>query len=149
MLEIERAGVKDHGIVTGLLLDFSETQGWTPEADRDRWDRVVAELLNSDSWLFLVAREEGVPVGLAAVGWYLTLYGSREQARLTALIVDAGHRRRGVGTALMESVIAAARRRGCRELEASAGPADESIVSFYRKFANAGERRMIVWPCKE
>ncbi len=149
MLEIERAGVKDHGVVTGLLLDFAEAQGWSPEADRDRWDRVLAELLNSDSWLFLVARDDGVPVGLAAVGWYLTLYGSREQARLTALIVDAGHRGRGFGTALMESVIAAARRRGCRELEASAGPSDESILSFYGRFANASERRMVIWPCGE
>lgn len=149
MLDIERAGVKDHGIVTGLLLDFSDTQGWKPEVDRDRWDRVMAELLNSDSWLFLVAREDGVPVGLAAVGWCITLYGSREQGRLTALIVDAEHRRKGVGTRLMESVLAAARRRGCRELEAPTDPADASIIHFYRRFTNASERRMIVWPCGE
>jgi GNAT superfamily N-acetyltransferase len=149
MLEIDRAGVKDHGIVTGFLLDFSDTQGWTPEADHDRWDRVLAELLNSDGWLFLLAREEGEPVGLAAVNWYLTLYGSREQGRVAALIVEETHRRLGIGTRLMESALAAARRRGCRELEASVNSEDEAVASFFRKYGYSGEQKLLTWPCAE
>lgn len=146
MIEIDRAGVKDHGIVTGLLLEFSYTQGWSPEVDRDRWDRVLAELLNSDGWLFLLAREDGEPVGLAAVNWYLTLYGSREQGRLSALIVEEPCRRRGIGTQLMESVLSAARRRGCRELEASVQAADEKIAAFFHKCGYSGEQRLLTWP---
>ena len=149
MLQIERAGVKDHGVVTSLLLDFSATQGWKPEVDRDRWDRVLAELLNSDSWFFLLALEDGEPVGLAAANWFLTLYGSREQVRLVALMVDVEHRRRGVGTLLMESVVGAARRRGCRELEAAVDPSEEGLVSFYRRFTRPGERLLLSWPCEE
>ena len=147
MLEIDRAGVKDHGIVTSLLLDFSDTQGWKPEVDRDRWDRVLAELLDSDTWLFLVAREDEEPVGLAVVHWLLTLYGSREQGRLQAIIVDVAHRRHGVGSELMRSVFAAARRRGCRELEASAGMGDEATAAFYRGFGESKERLLFTWPC--
>ena len=149
MIEIERAGVKDHGVVANLLLDFADTQGWKPEADRDRWDRVLAELLNSDSWLFLIARAHGEPVGLAAVNWFLTLYGSREEARLAALIVDTGHRRRGVGSKLMDSALSAARRRGCRELEASVEPGDEATAAFYGKFGSSRERVLLSWPCAE
>lgn len=147
MLEIERAGVKDHGIVTGLLLEFAESQGWKPEVDRDRWDRVMAELLDSDSWLFLVAANDGEPVGLAAVKLYLTLYGSRQQARLMALIVSERHRRHGVGTSLMEHAIAAARRRGCREIEASVNVDDMPLEAFYRRFGGESEKKLLTWRC--
>lgn len=147
MADIDRAGVKDHGIVTALLLNFARTQGWTPEVDRDRWDRVVAELLNSDSWLFLVAHLEGEPVGLAVATFSLALYGSREQARVNALIVEEAYRRQGVGSELFETVLAAVRRRGCRELEVTVGPGEEEIIDFYRRFGFEGERRLLTWPC--
>jgi ribosomal protein S18 acetylase RimI-like enzyme len=146
MLEITRAGVKDHGVVTGLLLDMSDMQGWKPETDRDRWDRVLAELLDSDSWLFLMACEDGDVVGLVAVNWVLTLYGSRAQGRIQALVVDSAHRRQGIGTELIRSAQAAARRRGCREVEASVRPGDDITAAFYRSFEDTSERLMFAWP---
>lgn len=148
MVEIERAGVKDHGEVTGLLINFSRAQGWTPEVDRDRWDRVVAELLNSDGWLFLLAREGDEPDGLAVVNFYLSLYGSREQARLISLIVEEDYRRQGTGTMLMEAVFAASRRRGCRELEVRVEPEDEETLDFYRRF-DFTSGTLLTWPCSE
>jgi GNAT superfamily N-acetyltransferase len=147
--EITRAGVKDHGVVTGLLLDFAESQGWSPEIDRDIWDQVIARLLDSDSWLFLVATEGDEPVGLAAVNFNITLYGSREQARLAALIVGREHRGLGLGTSLMESVVSMAVRRGCRELEARVEEGEESMIDFYRRFENMESRMILVWPCRE
>ncbi len=149
MIEIDRAGVKDHGIVTGLLLNFFDAQGWKPEVDRDRWDRVLAELLNSDGWLFLIAREDGEPVGLAAVNWYLTLYSSREKGRLSALFVDEESRRQGIGTELMDSVLGAARRRGCRELETTVNPGDASTIAFYHKFEPSTELKVLTWQFDE
>lgn len=149
MVEIQRAGVKDHGMVTTLLLEFARAEGWEPEADRDRWDRIVAELLNSDGWLFLLAMDDDEPAGLAAVNWFLTLYGSREQGRLLALIVEESFRRRGIGTRLMEDVLGAARRRGCREMEAIVEPSDEKIAEFYHKFHYAKEQRLFSWRCSE
>lgn len=147
MLEIERAGVKDHGIVTGLFIEFAESRGLSPEVDRDRWDRVMAELLKSDKWLFMVAREGGKPVGFAAATWFLTLQGTREQARLTALIVDEEHRRGGVGTHLMRTMMEAVRRRGCWELEAVVETGDELSAAFYRSFEGFVESTAITWRC--
>lgn len=148
MVEIERAGVKDHGVVTALLVNFARGEGWTPEVDRDRWDRVIAELLDSDGWLFLLAMSDGEPAGLAAVNLNLTLYGSREQARLTALIVDEAYRRRGIGSRLMDEVLAWVRRRGCRELEVSLAP-DEEVMGFYSRFDFTGRRMLLTWRCAE
>ena len=149
MVEIARAGVKDHGVVTALLVEFARHQGWTPEVDRDRWDGVIAQLLNSDGWLFLLAMEDGEPAGLAAVNWFLTLYGSREQGRLMALIVEEKRQKRGTGTRLMEEVLSLARRRGCRALEVCVDPSDEAIARFYKKFDYAREQRLLIWPCGE
>jgi GNAT superfamily N-acetyltransferase len=149
MMDIERAGVKDHGIVTGLLLDFFDTRDWKPEVDRDRWDRVIAELLNSDGWLFLLAREGDEPVGVAAVNWYLTLYSSREKARLSALFIQEESRRRGIGSSLMDSVLGAARRRGCRELQVPLDPEDSSTTAFFQKFEPSRELRILTWQFDE
>jgi L-amino acid N-acyltransferase YncA len=147
MLKIEKAGVKDHGVVTGLFIEFAESRGLSPAVDRDRWDRVIAELLNSDKWLFVVARDAGKPVGFAAATWFLTLHGTRQQARLTAVIVDEEHRRSGVGTHLMRSMMEAARRRGCWELEAVVETGDEVSGAFYRSFEGFIENTAITWRC--
>jgi len=148
VIEITRASVKDHGIVTGLLLDYMREVELRPEADRDRWDRIIAELLNSDGWLFLLARDEEDPVGLAVVNFFLSLYGSWAQGRISALIVDEQHRHEGIGTRLMEDMLAAARRRGCRELEASVAQGSPE-EAFYTGFGYNAERRLLLWPCRE
>lgn len=146
-LEINRAGVKDHGLVTRLLLEFARVEGIEAEVDRDRWEGVLAGLLDSDGWLFLLATdEEGEAVGLAAVNWYLTLYGSSVDGRIVAMIVDEDYRRQGVGTQLMEEVLAASRRRGCREMEVALRRSDE-MASFYRQFEPGSIQELLIWDC--
>lgn len=147
MLEIERAGVKDHGIVTGLLTEFGRSQGIVPEVDHDRWEQVIAELLSSQGWLFELALDDGEPVGIAAVNFSLSLFGSGEDARLAALIIREGHRRCGFGTELMRSVMAAVRRRGCREFQIVVSPDDEALAAFYGRFGFADGRTQLSWRC--
>lgn len=144
MVEIQRAGVKDHGMVTELLVEFENAVGNEPHADRDRWERVVAELLDSDRWLFLLALEDSEPVGLAVVNWFLTLFASSADARLVAVVVEPERRGAGVGTALMKEALSAARRRGCRVLEVSAENSDGAI-EFFRRFEPGTERVLLVW----
>jgi len=147
LLRIDRAGVRDHGVVTGFLLEYSRANQWEPEDDRDRWERIVAELLNSERWLFLIAHDDDEPVGMAAVSFCLSLTSSREEARLAVILVDEGHRRLGIGTLLMESVVAAVGRRGCRELEARVDRREEAAIAFYNRFDNPRERLVLTWPC--
>jgi len=149
MAEINRAGVKDHGVVTTLLIDIAKLEGWHPEVDRDLWDRIIAQLLDSDRWLFLLAYEEGEPAGLAVANWSITLKGARDQGRLMALIVEEGYRRRGVGTRLMEEMLSSARRRGCQAFEALVETTDETVAAFYTRFAGFQEKKMFVWPCEQ
>jgi GNAT superfamily N-acetyltransferase len=148
MVDIQRAGVKDHGNVTGLLLKFVRSQGLELGTDRDRWERIVADLLDSDGWLFLLAFDGDEPVGLAAVNWYLTLYGSTVDGRLLAVIVEEDNRGTGVGTMLVEEVLRAARRRGCTELEVELRK-DDAFAEFLRKFAPDSEKMVLSWICSD
>lgn len=145
MAEIDRASVKDHGVVTRLLLDLFTERNSRPEPDRDNWERVIAELLDSDRWLFLVAYRSGEPVGLAVVNYFLSLFGSGEQARLDALYVEPDNRDSGIGSRLMERVLSSTHRRGCRELEIRVAPGEKRILGFYNRFSEAGEDLLLFW----
>lgn len=149
MVEINRAGVKDHGVVTTLLIDVAKLEGWHLEVDRDRWDRIIAQLLDSDRWTFLVAYEAEQPVGLAVANWSITLKGARDRGRMMALIVEEDYRRQGVGTTLMKEALGAARRRGCQEFEVVLETDDARIEEFYRRFEAYREKKLFSWPCEE
>ena len=149
MADLSRAGVKDHGVVTKLLIDIARLEDWHPEVDRDLWDGIIAQLLDSDRWLFLLAFDCEEPVGLAVANWSITLKGARDQGRMMALIVEDGSRRQGIGTRLMEETLGAARRRGCHAFEASAETADKAVGDFYRRFDSYQEKTLFEWPCAE
>lgn len=148
MIDIARAGVKDHGIVEGLLLDFARSQGTEPESDRDSWDMVVLELLNSDHWVFWIAFYDDEPVGIAAINFLFSLYGASEEARLAAIYVDDEYRRKGIGSELMELILMSARRRGCRCVEVQILPNKEDIISFYKRFDYAEQHISLTWNCR-
>jgi RimJ/RimL family protein N-acetyltransferase len=59
------------------------------------------------------------------------------------LMVDAGERRRGIGTALMEEAVEWARASGVTKVELHVFPHNEPAIALYRKlgFAEEGHRR--------
>ena len=75
----------------------------------------------------------GVP-RLAGVGSFQVvqlLERPRPQCRITALVVDAHHRRRGVGAALVDAIARIARERGCFRLELTTNPKRSEALPFY------------------
>jgi len=148
MVTVERAGVKDHGLVAGLVDDMSSEGFWQREPDRDRWDRILAELLNSDGWLFLLAFDDGEPVGLATVSFAFSIRCSSEEARLVILYVEPGARLRGTGTLLMNGCLAASRRRGCRLMELELDPEKCPAAEFFEHFDYDSENRLLTWNLK-
>ena len=73
----------------------------------------MARLEASDADRLVVAEAGGQVVGLAALHTSLSLEYEEPAAKLSAIVVDARGRRRGVGTALVEVMEAEARSRGC------------------------------------
>ena len=71
---------------------------------------------------------DGVVVGQASLD--LAPYG----VAYLAMLVDRDWRRRGVGTALVEAAIAAARDHGCHKLSLQVWPHNEAARALYRTF---------------
>jgi GNAT superfamily N-acetyltransferase len=89
--------------------------------------------LESDpaAWV-LVAHDGERLLGLAAAHLRANLERDAPTCRLTALVVDAPARGRGVGRTLLEAVTAEAERQGCERVEVTLRPEREAAEALYR-----------------
>src|SRR5436305_4942038 len=111
------------------MLVLLEQLGY-PSTPDDVASRLEALLANPDAGV-LVAESEGRLLGLAAFQVFVLLYRPRPQCRLTALVVRAGERRRGVGATLVQAVLQGARKRGCSRVELTTRPTRQDALPFY------------------
>jgi GNAT superfamily N-acetyltransferase len=98
------------------------------------------EALRAGSGVALLASDVGPPIGVIALHWGQSLLAARPIALVTALLVGAEDRRRGIGRALLKAASQAARQAGCGELHLVAPEACPDLVAFGRNtgFASAG-----------
>lgn len=94
----------------------------TDEAEWDRFRAQICHLIGERGQLFLVGQEEGapsLPVGLAqaSVVGREGVFVPARVLHVHALYVNPGHRRRGIGRALLQAVIGWGRAQGCTQAE--------------------------------
>jgi GNAT superfamily N-acetyltransferase len=89
-----------------------------------------ADALPADA--VLVALAAGRVVGLVALHRTVMLQAARPVARITTLVVDAGHRGTGIGRALVEAAADLARQAGSGRLELTTGLDRTAAHDFYR-----------------
>jgi GNAT superfamily N-acetyltransferase len=82
---------------------------------------------------FLVALREGACIGVAYVSFIWALEHGGHAGWLEELYVMPEHREGGVGTQLLEAVIAAARAAGCAALDLEIDSAHERVRSLYER----------------
>lgn len=96
-------------------------------------DRYLQRVLGSDSFVALVAQVDNRVVG-ALAGYVLPKF---EQARsefyIYDLAVDAGHRRRGIATALIERLKRLASTRGIYVIFVQADHGDDAAIALYTR----------------
>ncbi len=135
-MEIRRLEPDDATLVLAAagLFDEAPTPSWTGEF-----------LARKDHHL-LIAFVEGEPVGFVS-GVEIVHPDKQNEMLLYELGVDEGHRRRGIGAALVEALKALAIERGSRGMWVVIDDADEVAASTYRT-AGATEREraeIIAW----
>jgi ribosomal protein S18 acetylase RimI-like enzyme len=94
-----------------------------------RLERLAAD---PTSWVY-VAVDDGRVVGVGAVHVMPVLERDDPTARITAMVVDEGARRGGVGRALLDRLEETARAEGCARIYLTTRYEREGAVAFYRR----------------
>jgi RimJ/RimL family protein N-acetyltransferase len=124
-------GLQDLGdAVSGEPEGWLVTQnGWRSAADERRYLRAIRRYANA---AVFVAEDDGRIVGRLSIARDQHP-ASRHVADL-GLMVAASHRRRGIGTQLLEAAVEWARASGVRKLELHVFPWNEAAIKLYENF---------------
>jgi RimJ/RimL family protein N-acetyltransferase len=114
------------------------TNGWRTVNDERRYLRAIRRYPNA---AVFVAEDEGAIVGRLSI--------ARDQHPASAHVADLGlmvaasHRRRGIGTGLLDAAVAWARESGVKKLELHVFPWNEAAIRLYERygFVKEGYRR--------
>lgn len=110
---------------------------------RPEW---AARFLAAGGHLMLIAYVDGTPAGFAS-GIEMLHPDKGTEMCLYELSVDERHRRRGIGRALTEALLAEARARGCYDMWVGVDRDNEAALATYRSAgaADDGVFTMLTW----
>ena len=130
-------------LVALLKILFSQEAEFTP--DYGKQARALERILSDESaGTVYVAREEGLVVAMASLIYTVSTAEGGTAALFEDLIVLPSHRGRGIATALVEFIIAEARRRGVLRLTLLTDMQNQRAQALYRKlgFADSSMKPM-------
>jgi GNAT superfamily N-acetyltransferase len=110
-----------------------------PMSDAVLAQRLEAIAANPDDAVF-IAEENGKVVGLISVHSFEMIHRAGRLGRITALVVAASARGRGLGTELLVAAETHLRGKGCVKLEVTSGEKRSSAHDFYAARGYAEER---------
>lgn len=106
----------------------------TPWQDDQEAIQALEQIATSSSRIILVAEEEECLIGTLGLTFAPCLTrGLKPFAFIDSVVVDPGHRGRGVGMALLEEASAQAEAKGCYKLEVVSADYREEAHRLYQK----------------
>jgi ribosomal protein S18 acetylase RimI-like enzyme len=127
-IEIRRAGVEDAAEIARLLHDFN-TEFATPTPDVAVLAGHVRKLLEEGEMTVLLAGSG--PDGISLIRFRPSVWTGGPEAHLQELYVVPARRGCGIGRALLEATIAAARAAGATGLDLNTGETDSAARALY------------------
>ena len=133
-MKIRQATIEDSAVIAQLMTQLIETSGYeglqiSPEQIQEN----LRDMADNDAYEVLLAEDRGQIVGLLGLNFRHTLFHPAPSALIDELVVEQGHRRRGVGQRLMAEAIERCRAAGCCEIEVSTEQSNEAAQKFYRQ----------------
>ena len=130
--KIRRAEIDDATDVAQLLHDFN-TEYDDPTPSVPVLAERIGELLTEEEIVVLLAGDP--PVGIALFRTRPSLWSSAADVYLEELYVVPGQRGQGIGRALLEAAIDAARAAGADHFELTTGEDDTAARALYESFS--------------
>lgn len=134
-LKIEAAQQTDVPQLAALLNDLFEVElDFTGDSDRQSrgLELLIAEAARSDRQIVAVARDDrGRPVGMASGQLVISTAEGALSVWVEDVVVDADHRRQGIGKQLLEFVFAWSKARGATRMQLVTDRANASATLFY------------------
>lgn len=131
MVIVRSASPDDLQKLKALLFHLNEQ---TPWEDDQEAIQALEEIAKSSLRIILVAEEEECLIGTLGLTFTPGLTrGLKPFAFIDSVVVDPGHRGKGVGMALLEEASAQAEARGCYKLEVVSAAYREEAHRLYRK----------------
>lgn len=125
---IRRAGPQDADVVARLLREFN-IEYHDPAPPQAEMAERIRVLLGHGDTIILVAGEP--PCGLSVTRFRPGLWSPKLESYLAELYVVPDRRGQGIGRALMEATMAAARAEGADTMELGTGEADVTARALY------------------
>ena len=124
---------KDLLAIADLLRQLADHAHSTFEMDVYHVRSVYSKMISSpQSYKNLVACKNEVAVGFISVVYYLSFFHEGGTALINELIVAADHRNQGIGKALVQRAVFAARQDGMDEIEVGTEKGNRPAAAFYR-----------------
>ncbi|WP_111655644.1 AAC(3)-I family aminoglycoside N-acetyltransferase [Isoalcanivorax indicus] len=133
---IKPLGADDLILMGDMLGLFGKAFGQPDVYDEKRPDAAyLRRLLGSDTFVALVAEQDGVVVGGLAAYELVKFEQARSEMYIYDLAVDESCRRLGIATALIEALKGIAADRGAWVIyvQADTGPEDEAAIALYSR----------------
>lgn len=128
-VRIRQATTADAGVVADLIDEMARAFGGTREMDAG----YVAKYLAHPGTGILLAELAGEPAGLLAYSVRPNLYHGGDAGTVEELVVRAGMRRRGIGTALLRHGLELLEEAGCVEVSLSTDLGNDRAQALYRR----------------
>jgi ribosomal protein S18 acetylase RimI-like enzyme len=125
---IRRAGVQDADVVARLLRDFNLEYD-DPAPPQEEMAERIRVLLEHGDTIILVAGDP--PCALSLTRFRPGLWSPKLESYLAELYVVPDRRSQGIGRALMEETMAAARSQGADTMELATGETDVTARGLY------------------
>jgi RimJ/RimL family protein N-acetyltransferase len=128
---VREATVSDADTLVAMLAEVAAEGRWIgteAPVDVERRRRRMAADVDAEDAVVLVAEAGGVPVG--QLGLHLAPYGVAD----LGMLVAAGWRGRGVGTALLDEAVRQAREAGAHKIALQVWPHNTAAIALYERF---------------
>ena len=140
---IRRAVPDDLAALAPLMVEFNQSEqiAWDPDVARPAIERLLA---SDEVGFILAALEDDVLIGYTVVTWGFDLEFAGRDAMLTELFIAPSHRRKHLGTALVEAAMARAGAAGAAALHLMVDPAKPGAIALYRRADFEPSRRVMM-----